>query len=156
MYVRRKRRVTLARYLSALCSSSDLVRQLRVDLPRMRCVVNGVRARSIKEFHVALHADRASRSRLSENALSCMLMPFATQTVMAEPVVWLQSLLGSTPVLDGRSPLSVRVNLDDAGWSVSARKIMVVYGRGAVLMRVGVCSDNQQVCISLENADADL
>lgn len=155
MYICRKRQVTLANYLNIL-SSSDIIKQLHVDLPRMQCIVNDIRVRSIKEFHVALHVHGASRSRLAENALSCILMPFATQIVMAEPVLWLQSLFINVPVLDGRSPLSVNVKLDHSGWILSARKMMLVHNYGTVLIHVHASSKNPHVCITLQNVDNEL
>lgn len=106
--------------------SKGVPEQVRKDLPRMECTVNGRRVATLAEF-------RRSVGLVNESYVHAML-PFATQTSMAVPVELLHEAFSKRDdddvcgpiVSDARGPLSIEFVVQSDVWSVRVRKQMRV------------------------------
>ena len=112
--------------------SKGVLDQVKRDIPRMVCTVNGKRVRTVAEL-------RQQVSRVHESYVHAMI-PFASQTSMAVPVELLHETFAPNDprvedppfdcvITDARGPLSVEYVVRPDVWSVRVQKKMRVEQR---------------------------
>ena len=134
-------RVPYFAYLHSILSR-DLPRQLEIDIPRMRCTVNGALVYSVDALRAALG-----------NKCFHAVAPFLTQASMA-PVV--RRLVKSYDhVLESGSPLCCGVTVNHASFQIDVSKLLILASsdltrKQSVLCTIHVDSEQDHALISCD------
>ena len=104
-------------YVSMISLSSPLklIRQLRVDLPRMSAYINETRVSSASELFSRLHVH------------DTRIFPFFQQGVFVPSLTRLHNCIPDFSITDGGEALTVHCAIDVHGWKIDAHKKMCAY-----------------------------